>query len=80
MTTGLDYNKPDASNNIIVQAVTDTFRQLKQLGSVYWPGLRTDDTYSLQTLTGDPARPAAPPPTSPCRPPRLGLGPDLSQP
>jgi hypothetical protein len=58
MTTGLDYNKPDASNNYVnyVQAVTDTFRQLK-MGSVYWPGLRTDDTYSLQTLTGDPSRP-----------------------
>lgn len=27
------------------------------MGSAYWPGLRTDDTYSLQTLTGDPARP-----------------------
>ncbi|MFG2134660.1 glycoside hydrolase family 5 protein [Streptomyces sp. NPDC048751] len=58
MTTGLDYNKPDASNNFInyVQAVTDTFRELK-MGSVYWPGLRTDDTYSMQTLVGDPNRP-----------------------
>ncbi|MEV0633883.1 cellulase family glycosylhydrolase [Streptomyces sp. NPDC050619] len=58
MTTGLNYNKPDASNNFVnyLQAVTDTFRELK-MGSVYWPGLRTDDTYSLQTLTGDPARP-----------------------
>ncbi|WP_030669329.1 glycoside hydrolase family 5 protein [Streptomyces cellulosae] len=58
MTTGLNYNKPDASNNFVnyVQAVTDTFRELK-MGSVYWPGLRTDDTYSMQTLVGDPARP-----------------------
>ncbi|KUM76063.1 glycoside hydrolase family 5 protein [Streptomyces curacoi] len=58
MTTGLDYNHPAPSNNYInfIQAVTDTFRELK-MGSVYWPGLRTDDTYSLQTLTGDPARP-----------------------
>jgi endoglucanase len=58
MTTGLNYNKPAPSNNYInyVQAVTDTFRELK-MGSVYWPGLRTDDTYTLQTLTGDPARP-----------------------
>ncbi|GAA5700884.1 cellulase [Streptomyces avermitilis] len=58
MTTGLDYNVATPSNNFInyVQAVTDTFRELK-MGSVYWPGLRTDDTYSLQTLTGDPARP-----------------------
>ncbi|TPQ15486.1 glycoside hydrolase family 5 protein [Streptomyces sporangiiformans] len=58
MTTGFDYNKPAASNNFInfMQAVTDTFRELK-MGSVYWPGLRTGDTYSLQTLIGDPARP-----------------------
>ncbi|MEV0092780.1 cellulase family glycosylhydrolase [Streptomyces sp. NPDC050738] len=58
MTTGLDYNKPDASDNFVnyIQAATDTFRELK-MGSVYWPGLRTDDTYSLQTLTGDPDRP-----------------------
>ncbi|MGW3569846.1 glycoside hydrolase family 5 protein [Streptomyces sp. NPDC000941] len=59
MTTGLNYNKPAPSDNFInyVQAVTDTFRELK-MGSVYWPGLRTDDTYTLQTLTGDPARPS----------------------
>lgn len=58
MTTGLDYNHPAPSNNYInfIQAVTDTFRELK-MGSVYWPGLRTDDTYSMQTLIGDPARP-----------------------
>ncbi|MFI1212239.1 glycoside hydrolase family 5 protein [Streptomyces sp. NPDC020802] len=58
MTTGFDYNKPTPDNNFInyLQAVTDTFRELK-MGSVYWPGLRTDDTYSLQTLVGDPARP-----------------------
>ncbi|MFF4834017.1 cellulase family glycosylhydrolase [Streptomyces sp. NPDC001315] len=58
MTTGLDYNKPDATNNSInfIQADTDTFRQLK-MGSVYWPGLRTDDTYSIQKLIGDAARP-----------------------
>jgi hypothetical protein len=58
MTTGFDYNKPAPSNNFInfMQAVTDTFRELK-MGSVYWPGLRTGDTYSLQTLIGDPARP-----------------------
>ncbi|MEV5613236.1 cellulase family glycosylhydrolase [Streptomyces sp. NPDC052225] len=59
MTTGLNYDVPapnaDATsdNNFInyVQAVTDTFRELK-MGSVYWPGLRTDDTYSIQELTG----------------------------
>ncbi|MFJ3670703.1 glycoside hydrolase family 5 protein [Streptomyces sp. NPDC090106] len=58
MTTGLDYNVATPDDNYVnfVQAVTDTFRELK-MGSVYWPGLRTDDTYSLQTLTGDPAKP-----------------------
>ncbi|MFJ4790195.1 glycoside hydrolase family 5 protein [Streptomyces sp. NPDC088794] len=58
MTTGLDYNKatPDDNSVNFIQAVTDTFRELK-MGSVYWPGLRTDDTYSIQTLTGPVARP-----------------------
>lgn len=58
MTSGLDYNGTNAGNNEIsfIQADTDTFRALR-MGSVYWPGLRTGDTYSLQTLTGDPASP-----------------------
>jgi endoglucanase len=58
MTTGLDYNKKTPDNNFInyMQAVTDTFRELR-MGSVYWPGLRTDDMYSIQTLTGTTDRP-----------------------
>ncbi len=58
MTTGLDYNKKTPDNNFVnfMQAVTDTFRELK-MGSVYWPGLRTDDMYSIQTLTGTTDRP-----------------------
>ncbi|MFF9133049.1 glycoside hydrolase family 5 protein [Streptomyces sp. NPDC014806] len=58
MTTGLDYDKADPSDNFVnyVQAVTDTFRELG-MGSVYWPGLRTGDTYTLQQLVGDPERP-----------------------
>ncbi|WEO93466.1 cellulase family glycosylhydrolase [Streptomyces sp. FXJ1.172] len=58
MTTGLDYNKPTPDNNSVnfIQADTDIFRKLG-MGSVYWPGLRTDDTYSIQTLTGTTARP-----------------------
>ena len=32
-----------------MQAATDTVRALG-LGAVYWPGLRTGDTYSLETL------------------------------
>ncbi|WUW89789.1 glycoside hydrolase family 5 protein [Streptomyces sp. NBC_01451] len=58
MTTGFDYNKKTPDNNFInyMQAVTDTFRELK-MGSVYWPGLRTDDMYSIQKLTGTTDRP-----------------------
>ena len=58
MTTGLDYNGSSTagdaeSNNYIafLQAATDTARSL-HMGSVYWPGLRTGDTYSLTTLNG----------------------------
>ena len=58
MTTGLDYDKPAPDDNSVnfIQAETDTARALG-MGSVYWPGLRTDDTYSIQKLTGDAARP-----------------------
>ncbi|GGR89513.1 cellulase [Streptomyces humidus] len=61
MTTGLNYDvkpAPGHDDNFVnyVQAVTDTFRELK-MGSVYWPGLRTDDTYSLQKLVGPADRP-----------------------
>ncbi|MFJ8331888.1 cellulase family glycosylhydrolase [Streptomyces sp. NPDC094437] len=58
MTTGLDYNTrtPDDNSVHFIQADTDTFRELR-MGSVYWPGLRTDDTYSLQKLIGDATRP-----------------------
>lgn len=58
MTTGLNYNGSSTtgdseSNNYVayLQAMTDTLRAL-DMGSVYWPGLRTGDTYSLTTLTG----------------------------
>jgi hypothetical protein len=58
MTTGLDYNVPTPDDNSVnfIQADTDVFRELG-MGSVYWPGLRTDDTYSIQKLIGDAARP-----------------------
>jgi endoglucanase len=53
MTTGLDYNGPINGNAYIafVQADTDTIRAL-HMGSVYWPGLRIGDTYSMETLNG----------------------------
>ncbi|GAA2475851.1 glycoside hydrolase family 5 protein [Streptomyces longisporus] len=58
MTTGLNYNKPAPDDNYVnfIQAETDTARELK-MGSVYWPGLRTDDIYSIQKLVGDASRP-----------------------
>lgn len=58
MTTGLNYNVPTPSSNPInfIQADTDTFRKFG-MGSVYWPGLRTDDIYSMQKLTGTTDRP-----------------------
>lgn len=53
MTTGLNYNGAINGNYFIayVQADTDTIRALG-MGSVYWPGLRNGDTYSMETLHG----------------------------
>ena len=53
MTTGLNYNGPISNNYFIayIQADTDTIRALG-MGSVYWPGLRNGDTYSMETLHG----------------------------
>jgi hypothetical protein len=53
MTTGLNYNGGINNNAFIayIQADTDTFRALG-MGSVYWPGLRNGDTYSMTTLQG----------------------------
>ena len=60
MTSGLDYDEPAAdsadSNSVaFLQADTDTFRAL-HMGSVYWPGLRTGDTYTMEALTGSGTR------------------------
>ncbi|MBT2503566.1 glycoside hydrolase family 5 protein [Curtobacterium sp. ISL-83] len=58
MTTGIDYQgsattgNADADNSVaFLQTVTTIVRQ-RHLGAVYWPGLRTDDTYSLEALQG----------------------------
>ena len=58
MTTGLNYNgsstegTADSNNSIaFLQAMTDTLRAQK-MGSVYWPGLREGDSYSLAQLQG----------------------------
>ena len=51
MTTGLNYRGPvNGSNEIAyLQAATSTLRRLG-MGSVYWPGLRNGDTYSLTRI------------------------------
>jgi hypothetical protein len=53
MTTGLDYNGSINGNYFIayLQADSDTVRSLG-MGSIYWPGLRNGDTYSMTTLVG----------------------------
>jgi endoglucanase len=60
MTTGLNYDQPaadstDGNSVAFMQADTDTFRAL-HMGSVYWPGLRTGDTYTMENLTGSGTR------------------------
>ncbi|MDX2972340.1 ricin-type beta-trefoil lectin domain protein [Kribbella solani] len=53
MTTGANYNgaiNGDA-NIAYIQADSDTLRSLG-MGSVYWPGLRNGDSYSMTTLGG----------------------------
>jgi hypothetical protein len=51
MTTGLDYDVNGSNEVAYIQAATDIIREMG-LGSVYWPGLRNGDTYSLTTLQG----------------------------
>lgn len=62
MTTGLNYNgsstegTADSNNSVaFLQAMTDTLRA-QNMGSVYWPGLRQDDSYSLTQLQGSGTR------------------------
>jgi hypothetical protein len=53
MTTGNNYLNAPGSNRDIAyfQGVTNQLRA-SGVGCVYWPGLRTGDTYSLLTLSG----------------------------
>jgi endoglucanase len=52
MTDGRNYNVPSSDPQVtFVRGVAAEARAL-QLGSVYWPGVRINDTYSLQQLTG----------------------------
>ena len=53
MTAGLNFNNTAATTNEILymRGITDEFNALG-VGSVYWPGLRAGDFYSLTTITG----------------------------
>jgi hypothetical protein len=58
MTTGLDYNRGPININgtagaflAFMQGVPDRARELG-IGTIYWPGLRIGDPYSLETLHG----------------------------
>ena len=53
MTTGINYlaDHNDAQYQSYLAAVTDTARS-DGIGSVYWPGLRTGDTYTLEQHSG----------------------------
>ena len=53
MTTGMNYNGPASGNYEIafLQGITNGLRN-GNLSSIYWPGLRNGDTYTIQQLNG----------------------------
>jgi endoglucanase len=53
MTDGRNYNQPSASDPFVafIRGVAAEARSL-QLGTVYWPGVRINDPYRLQEITG----------------------------
>ena len=53
MTTGKDYRYGNQSDNEIAYIVgsSNVFRN-DRIASVYWPGLRDDDSYSIQRRGG----------------------------
>lgn len=53
MTDGTNYSGAPGTNvnNTYLQGMTNSLHDLG-VGSIYWPGLRTDDTYSMFTLSG----------------------------
>ncbi|SFN32279.1 Ricin-type beta-trefoil lectin domain-like [Chitinophaga sp. YR627] len=53
MTDGTNYSGAPGSNvnNTYLQGMTNSLRELG-VGCVYWPGLRTGDTYSMFTANG----------------------------
>ncbi|SEF28582.1 Cellulase (glycosyl hydrolase family 5) [Amycolatopsis pretoriensis] len=54
MTTGLDYSAghQDGNNFTAYFAATTDLARSRQLGVVYWPGLRSGDTYSITRQSG----------------------------
>ncbi len=54
MTTGYDYSDTSSVDNEIVymQVSTSLFEE-DSIQSVYWPGLRDDDSYTIQEFDGD---------------------------
>jgi Ricin-type beta-trefoil lectin domain/Cellulase (glycosyl hydrolase family 5) len=53
MTIGLNYGNHEGNvSTSYLGALTETARE-QRMGIVYWPGLRTDDSYSMTTLVGD---------------------------
>ncbi|MEU8611980.1 cellulase family glycosylhydrolase [Actinoplanes sp. NPDC048791] len=54
MTTGLNYSAghQDGNNFTAYLAATTDLARARQMGIVYWPGLRTGDTYSLTRQSG----------------------------
>lgn len=53
MTDGTNYSGAPGSNvnNTYLQGMTNSLRETG-VGCIYWPGLRTGDTYSMFTLSG----------------------------
>lgn len=51
MTTGLDYAGSDGDVFTAYMAALTQTTRANRMGIVYWPGLRTGDTYSITTLT-----------------------------
>ena len=53
MTDGRNYDAPSSSDTFIsyIRGVAQEARTL-QLGTVYWPGVRPNDTYRLQDING----------------------------
>lgn len=54
MTTGLDYSAghQDGNNFTAYFAATTDLARSRQIGVVYWPGLRSGDTYSITRQSG----------------------------